>query len=302
MNNTTQDILITFAVPTYNRADYLQRCINSILQYRGKNIEVIVQDNASPDNTQAVVEEFLDDNRIQYYRNETNVGGKKNINSIMKKGKGEYVFILTDDDFLVTGGVEKLILFIKEHQPDCFKTDLIMWKEKSKTAINYSYSKDSVIHSTPQQAAQIFLSSHIITGLCFKRNLLDFNYLDDHIENYYPSMMITGFFGNRLSYISDLIAIHTWENDVFWGINPDNDKILHDHVKTVVKLTESKVSNEVYQQIVAAFLLDYNFKDADLISKLSNENFKILKKQRLKKRFKDFTILMKHKVFKSVFN
>jgi glycosyltransferase involved in cell wall biosynthesis len=57
---------ISFCVPISNRADYLKRCLNSILVNNDDDIEVIVQNNCAPDQTKAVVDLF-DDKRLKYF-------------------------------------------------------------------------------------------------------------------------------------------------------------------------------------------------------------------------------------------
>ena len=65
---------VSVVIPTYNRANTLQRCINSVLQQTFSDFELIVIDDASKDNTAEVLASF-DDTRIRYIKLEQNVGG-----------------------------------------------------------------------------------------------------------------------------------------------------------------------------------------------------------------------------------
>jgi len=63
--------LVSIIIPTYNRAKYIKKAIHSCLNQSYKNIEVLVIDDCSPDNTKEVIESIKDD-RIKYFKNEKN--------------------------------------------------------------------------------------------------------------------------------------------------------------------------------------------------------------------------------------
>ena len=99
--------LVTIAIPTYNRALYLGQAIESALLQTYHNIEVLVADNASTDNTGEVVKQF-NDPRVQYHRHEENRGLVYNWNFCLKQARGEFFLMLSDDDILERNAVEWL--------------------------------------------------------------------------------------------------------------------------------------------------------------------------------------------------
>src|SRR3990167_9273045 len=105
MNNVKDksDPLISVVIPTYNRAKYLDKCLRSVLIQTDCDFEVIVSDNASPDNTPAVINGFLSDERIRYLRNKSNLGILENIYQVTRAARGQYIFYLSDDDYLLPG-------------------------------------------------------------------------------------------------------------------------------------------------------------------------------------------------------
>ena len=75
MNDITKP-LITTIIPTYQRPKLLRRAIKSVLNQTFPHFQVCVYDNASGDETEAIVQEFIaKDSRIQYFRQEKNWGG-----------------------------------------------------------------------------------------------------------------------------------------------------------------------------------------------------------------------------------
>jgi len=92
--------LITIGMPTYNRADsYLKQAIQSAVNQTYSNIEIIVSDNCSTDNTETLVRAF-NDSRIRYFKQSKNIGMLNNSNFCLDKAKGAYFMQLHDDDLI----------------------------------------------------------------------------------------------------------------------------------------------------------------------------------------------------------
>jgi len=92
--------LVTIGIPTYNRANKtLPSTIKSSLNQDYPNIEIIVSDNCSPDNTEAIVRSFNDE-RIKYIRQKINIGPNNNYNACLNAAKGDYFILLHDDDLI----------------------------------------------------------------------------------------------------------------------------------------------------------------------------------------------------------
>lgn len=219
--------LISFCIPTYNRASYLKKCIESIRGYQGDDIEIVIRNNASVDETEDVVNGF-NDARIRYFRNETNRGAKYNVCKVLEDANGEYTFCLTDDDMLIPGSIDRIKLFITEHDPECFKCDLIAYLEKSKKSFLYSYSSESKYGESISnlELAGIFNASHIFSGLCFRSEKLDNEFFNMFRDNYYPSMALMASFGKNVGYIAEPLVLHIWENELFWDLEREEILLL----------------------------------------------------------------------------
>jgi glycosyltransferase involved in cell wall biosynthesis len=100
--------LITIAIPTFNRAALLKGCVQSALSQTYPNIEVLVSDNASTDDTTKVLRELCD-KRLRVMRQETNIGLLPNWNACVAAAKGEYVVLVCDDDRISPWLLERCI-------------------------------------------------------------------------------------------------------------------------------------------------------------------------------------------------
>lgn len=103
--------ILSVCIPTFNRADYLNSCLLSIFkQIEGSEfIEVIVSDNHSTDHTTDILESYSHITNFRYFRNEENLGMSKNIISLISKAKGEFCWLIGDDDFILSGALQALI-------------------------------------------------------------------------------------------------------------------------------------------------------------------------------------------------
>lgn len=98
--NDRASCLVSIGIPTYNRANsYLRYALRSAVNQTYKDIEIIVSDNCSPDNTESVVKEF-DDTRIRYYKQKENIGPVNNRNFCIEQSRGDYFVMLLDDDLI----------------------------------------------------------------------------------------------------------------------------------------------------------------------------------------------------------
>jgi glycosyltransferase involved in cell wall biosynthesis len=106
---------VSFVVPCYNLAHFLPECLNSILSQTYANIEVLIMDDFSPDNTPEVAATFTDP-RVRYIRNDPNLGHLRNYNKGITLSRGKYVWLISADDYLRKPYVvEKYVELLESH-------------------------------------------------------------------------------------------------------------------------------------------------------------------------------------------
>lgn len=108
------EIKFSIIMPTYNRADLLPRAVDSVLNQTYQNFELVIINDGSPDNTEAVIKSFKD-KRIVHLKHEKNRGVYAGINTGLSSAKGGFVMLLGDDDELYSDALESAFLKIKEY-------------------------------------------------------------------------------------------------------------------------------------------------------------------------------------------
>lgn len=105
---------VTVAIPTRNRPELLGNCIASVLEQTFDDFEVIVSDNASTLDVEAVVAGF-EDPRLHYTRLDENIGLHGNLNRCLRLGSAPFVTVLSDDDLMLPDNLARKVRFLDDH-------------------------------------------------------------------------------------------------------------------------------------------------------------------------------------------
>jgi glycosyltransferase involved in cell wall biosynthesis len=108
--------LVSIIMATYNGEKYVLEQLKSISNQTYKNIEIIICDDASEDNTLNIIKAFAQDHiNASYYTNETNKGVNKNFEDCFLKAKGDFIAIADQDDIWIPEKIEEQVaLFTSE--------------------------------------------------------------------------------------------------------------------------------------------------------------------------------------------
>lgn len=105
--------LLTIAIPTYNRAGFLDTCLDHIARQIDADaglLEVLVSNNSSTDNTKEIVDKYVAMGvPIKYVENSENIGGERNVIQCFSQAGGRYLLIIGDDDLLLAGSLKKIL-------------------------------------------------------------------------------------------------------------------------------------------------------------------------------------------------
>ena len=109
-----KELLVTIITPTYNRADYLEETIQSVLLQGYPNLEYIVLDDGSKDNTIEILEKY--DDRITWNRH-PNMGETRTVNKGLSLAQGDIIGIVNSDDPLLPGAISAAVEVLQK-SPD----------------------------------------------------------------------------------------------------------------------------------------------------------------------------------------
>ncbi|MBA7491966.1 hypothetical protein ES702_02514 [subsurface metagenome] len=99
---------VSVCMPNYNFGHFIGQAIQSVLEQTFADFELIIVDDASTDNSVAIIKSFSDE-RVKFYQNEKNIGRVKNINKCLSLASGEYVTILPSDDIYLPASLQRRV-------------------------------------------------------------------------------------------------------------------------------------------------------------------------------------------------
>ncbi|WP_428026151.1 glycosyltransferase [Arcobacter sp.] len=108
--NKKIDPLVSIIITTYNRSNFLKRALDSAITQTYQNIEIIIVDDASSDDTNQIIKEYMSkDKRIVYLKNPIQSGANVSRNKGIKYAKGRFIAGLDDDDEFTSNRISLLV-------------------------------------------------------------------------------------------------------------------------------------------------------------------------------------------------
>lgn len=172
VNQSSERPLLSFAVPTYNRAKYLDQLLGVLVkQLQGEcRVEVIVSDNASTDNTPAVVECYQQQGLdIRYLRNETNRGPDFNILQCFEQAAGKYVWIFGDDDVIAPGTLKRVLQALATQLYDLVCIRAFFFEKDCLQHKNFSPTRDLTLATSADLARHVHVYFTFISGVIINK-------------------------------------------------------------------------------------------------------------------------------------
>lgn len=182
MSNNESKPLLTIGIPTYNRAGFLDKCLDSIyseVKY-DPNFEIVISDNASTDNTYEIVQKYKESyNNIVYYKQPQNVGFSKNLKAVLDLATGQYINPHGDDDFFNPGMIYEIINMINKNK-DC-SVMYTCWKN---VPLNITHGVDMNNYLNELNGIN-FITSMILKNIDYRKIEDKEKFLDTEINQVY---------------------------------------------------------------------------------------------------------------------
>ena len=132
-------VKVSVVIPFYNVEDYLQECLDSIINQTLDDIEIICVNDGSTDNSLKIVERFAhSDDRIKIFSQE-NKGASASRNHGIKKAQGDYIYFMDSDDILELNALEELFDFSASNNLDILIFKIIAFNDETgeQQTLNY---------------------------------------------------------------------------------------------------------------------------------------------------------------------
>jgi len=248
--------LLTICIPTYKRPITLCRCIISVveqIQHYGleEQVRIYVTNDASPDNTAQVLEEFESLNFYKHVNREKNLGMSANIKCMLEEALLESTFqlIITDDDYLQPDILDAVVEFLKVQlvaNPDVplIWTPRYSYTEDGKLhgVVCNPFDEDTLIPPSIRNAGRYMFNGFVLSGLIVKAGDIDFSLWNKHLESAYFPVIFSG----------DLISRR---HSLFWNMNIVHHSVLNECHWESWGQSEAEITLRLFIDFINAFVV-----------------------------------------------
>ena len=188
----TQHIRLSICIATYNRSAYIMETLDSIIGQLGPEDELVVVDGASTDETSQVVEAVQARcPSVRYYREIDNSGVDRDYDKAVSYARGEYIWLMTDDDLLVQNAIHSVTREIEQTQDELIIVNAeVRTADLASVLCRRMLNFDNDREYSQNNGAELFMDTAnrltFIGGLIMKRDL----WLSRDRISYYGSLFI----------------------------------------------------------------------------------------------------------------
>jgi glycosyltransferase involved in cell wall biosynthesis len=161
------NFFVSVVIPTYNRANDLERCLKSLQNQSFKNFEILVCDDGSTDNTEEVIRRFDSILTIQYIKDENFGGPARPRNNGIKKANGNVIAFLDSDDWWYPNKLEVSLQFMNDYDLVHHDLDIYTSIDKSKKVakgrdLKGNFYKDLLINGNAIVNSSVIIKKEIL--------------------------------------------------------------------------------------------------------------------------------------------
>ena len=284
-------IKVSVIVPAYNASKYLKKCLDSLVNQTLKDIEIIVINDCSTDNTKDILKNYeAKHSNIKVIHNKVNKGIGYNRNLGMKKANGKYISFIDSDDYVDATFLEKM-----HNKAEKERLDLVICKfhkmlerkdnflEEIKSDFKIQFFENTTLKDSPNLLLDIEVAPW---NKLYKKELLKDNYFPEHLK-YEDAIFVVkdmdkakkiGMLDEKLNYylVHNISETTTMDKRVFDILTIT--KMIVDELKSYdyYSSIEEYVEAMVVRNLFRYTLQQKNQKDKKLANKFIDEVFRYL--------------------------
>ncbi len=157
---------ISVIVPIYNVEHYLEKCIESIINQRFKNIEIILINDASTDGSLEIINKYSKHPGVVIVNNEVNLGLSESRNKGINIARGKYLSFIDGDDFINEDFLYLLHKLIIETDSDICVSSIIHW--------DYKYNKKHIVNKIEYHDSKVIDRQASIRDFLLRKNIYNY--------------------------------------------------------------------------------------------------------------------------------
>ncbi|AQX83615.1 glycosyltransferase [Elizabethkingia bruuniana] len=270
--------LVSIIVISYNQEAYIRENLDSIKSQSYANIELIVADDASEDNSRKIFEQWLTENNYVANRNfhSKNTGVVTILNECIEMATGEYIKIIAADDFLHENAIEKCISELENLGDDygMIYTDAYTINEKSKiqadimdcTAL-YNADSEKFYDLLVLRNRILALSVVMRTSVLVETGVYDDKFI---VEDYCRWLKIAQLY--KIAYIPEKLAFYRWHNSNVTILKAD--RIKKDDISLKIMFDRNGIARNVIRNYLIKERIQKNKIDTEILKSYNKYSYR----------------------------
>jgi alpha-1,3-rhamnosyltransferase len=245
-NDALEQPLVSIIVITYNSSKYVLETLESAKAQTYQNIELIVSDDCSTDNTAEICREWIENNKERFVRTELitaekNTGIPANCNRGVKAAQGEWVKFIAGDDILLSDCIEEFIKFIEDNS-DCyllFSNSIVFGKSKKKYPMIIGEDKSFNLPTAKKQFEKLLLENWVnaVGSFINRKIIIKIGLFDESIKYMedYPFWLKATSKGYKLYHIGKTTTKYRLTESSLTCGSTNTDKLTEDRLQILYK-------------------------------------------------------------------
>ena len=168
-----KDFFLTVGITSYNRVDELIRCVKSIESKYCDDIEILICEDKSPKRAEikAAIEKYIPTSKqhIVFHENVNNLGYDRNVKNIIDTASGKYVLLMSDDDSLIPGALDKIIEKIRGKEYNLIYSP---YHNPTEDVYKRRYGEDQVLDKAKEYLKTHIYDAILFSGLIFNKEFV----------------------------------------------------------------------------------------------------------------------------------
>jgi len=240
--------VVSVIVLSYNQSEYIERCLESVFNQSYKNLEVIVSDDCSTDETDKKIAALKRIYDFKFIKREKNLGLVKNLNLACKEAKGDYVALVAADDLWQPDKIKIQKEYMRQHKETAVCGGYVNIIDKKGNIIKSPDANDIVFKEL--NFDEIMLDNYMPAPTIFIRNeyLKMMNYFDEKYKfEDWQFLLKTLNHGYKIVILPYLLASYRVHNKNY---HHNFEEMLQEGIKILNEYKNKKVYKEAIDKYV----------------------------------------------------
>ena len=228
---------VSVCIPAFNAAEFLRQAVESVLEQSYLDVEIVIIDNCSTDETIVVVEELIKKSirNIRFYKNDRNIGLVGNLNRCLEYAQGTYIKLLMADDVLLPGCLKQMANALDTHRPvTLVASGRLIIDERGRELTIRRYSNTNALVPGKKAITECLFGSNYSgepTAVMFRKSDLKGKFREDLPQVLDIDMWFRLLEGGDLLYIGEPLCAIRRHSDQMTHANIQSGALVEDNIE-----------------------------------------------------------------------